>query len=245
MDGTGVNAIREMAERAAGQNVVVEVGNALLSTIPLSRLPKEHAPDEPKTLCVNTLSALIAYVEENRDEFDLSACMVHVVGPQRVDLLSTLQERGVRFCYMRAACTDLARDMLNLRMLEANVMIQSRVADGGHKAQVLKILGGVADESEVKVADDGRTQSVTTRAGVKVTLGDEVGIPNPVMLAPIRTFREIEQPLAPFIFRLERSSSGPIASLHEADGGAWELEAIERIAHYLRENLKVEVSILQ
>ncbi len=60
-------------------------------------------------------------------------------------------------------------------------------------------------------------------------------VPNPVILAPYRTFPEIEQVESKFIFRMQE---GPNAALYEADGGAWKNEAMRRIKEYLVENLK-------
>ena len=62
----------------------------------------------------------------------------------------------------------------------------------------------------------------------------DVVVPNPVTLMPRRTFFEIEQPASPFIFRMQ---SGPTCALFEADGGAWQQEAMQRIAIYLRQKL--------
>lgn len=59
-------------------------------------------------------------------------------------------------------------------------------------------------------------------------------MPNPVYLAPYRTFAEIEQPVSKFVFRME---SGPKAALFEADGGAWKNEAILKIKEYLQKEL--------
>ena len=60
-------------------------------------------------------------------------------------------------------------------------------------------------------------------------------MPNPVELAPYRTFPEVEQPISKFIFRMQE---GPRAALYEADGGAWRNKAILSIKEYLQEELK-------
>jgi hypothetical protein len=61
-----------------------------------------------------------------------------------------------------------------------------------------------------------------------------VKVPNPVVLAPFRTFPEIKQPESKFIFRMQ---SGPRAALYEADGGAWRNEAMSGIKEYLQDML--------
>lgn len=60
---------------------------------------------------------------------------------------------------------------------------------------------------------------------------NDVVVPNPVTLAPYRTFPEIEQPKSKFIFRMQ---SGPTATLFEADGGAWRNEAMKNIKVWLK-----------
>ena len=63
----------------------------------------------------------------------------------------------------------------------------------------------------------------------------DVVVPNPVTLAPYRTFLEVEQPASKFIFRIKE---GGQLALFEADGGAWQHEAILNIKNYLIEQLK-------
>ena len=74
---------------------------------------------------------------------------------------------------------------------------------------------------------------VTIKTGI-ASVG-EAEVPNPVTLAPYRTFPEIEQVESKFIFRMKE---GPLAAIFEADGGAWKNEAMKRIKEYLVENLK-------
>jgi len=96
---------------------------------------------------------------------------------------------------------------------------------------------GVATADEIRMAeDDGVTQTLTAKAGI--TFKDRVQLPSPVTLQPFRTFREVEQPPSPFILRARRSPAGGLElALFEADGGAWKLEALERVKKYLREQL--------
>jgi len=69
-----------------------------------------------------------------------------------------------------------------------------------------------------------------------------IKVPNPVVLAPFRTFREIAQPESKFVFRMQQ---GPRCALFEADGGAWRLEAMKRSKAYLEEELEgLEIPII-
>ncbi|MNW60692.1 hypothetical protein D3C74_386970 [compost metagenome] len=70
----------------------------------------------------------------------------------------------------------------------------------------------------------GMTQSVVAKTGVATV--EDVKVPNPVLLAPYRTFVEVEQPESSFVFRMK---DGPSAALFEADGGAWRNDVIANV----------------
>ena len=87
-------------------------------------------------------------------------------------------------------------------------------------------------DNSVQVDDDGVTQTVSSASGV--VLVKEEKIPNPVTLAPFRTFSEIEQPESSFVLRVnDRGRVG----LFEADGGSWRNTAMLRIKEYLDNHL--------
>ena len=112
-------------------------------------------------------------------------------------------------------------------------MLQSSFADKGDKEVLLQYTGLVRDEAVKTTGDDGISQKVTVKTGV-ASVGEAI-VPNPVILAPYRTFAEIEQPESKFIFRMKE---GPSAAIFVADGGAWKNDAILRIREYLQEQLK-------
>jgi|SRR5579859_1922838 len=67
---------------------------------------------------------------------------------------------------------------------------------------------------------------------------------NLVQLAPYRTFRDIEQPVSTFLFRIQQSGENmPTFALFEADGGAWKIEAVQKIAARLSAGLKDAVVV--
>ena len=64
----------------------------------------------------------------------------------------------------------------------------------------------------------------------------DVIVPNPVCLAPYRTFQEIAQPYSNFVFRMA-DKQVPAFSLIEAEGGVWKNEAVDRIKKYFYSEL--------
>jgi len=76
---------------------------------------------------------------------------------------------------------------------------------------------------------------------------EQRAVPNPVTLLPYRTFNEIAQPPGRFVLRMKSgvaSGQRPAVALFEADGGAWQLEAIRRIRDWLRMNVPEEVAVI-
>lgn len=105
----------------------------------------------------------------------------------------------------------------------------------GDKEALLKVIGNLKTEAVKKHSDDGISQKVEIKQGI--TTVAEAVVPNPVLLAPFRTFPEIDQVPSQFIFRM-RENRGVEMALFEADGGAWEMETIQRIKIYLESQIK-------
>lgn len=214
----------------------VEIGGVEYSTTPLFDA-REKVP-EPDVLTFRSLSGLIDYVESNRDGLDPAELSLHVVGPSRVDLIGTLKGyHNQRFRYAKASAV-LPLDGPGgfnfghfYDLEEANIKIQSQFVDVGDRADVLKLIGRVTDEELHTRVDDGVTQEVTAKSGLSTVERTEV--PNPVWLAPYRTFSEVTQPESPFISRLRKGRNGPEFALFEADGGSWRNDAMQSIADHL------------
>ncbi len=104
---------------------------------------------------------------------------------------------------------------------EFQIMLQSRFADSVNRALVLQLSGSLRSEQTNQIADDGVSQKVTINRGVATA--DDVTVKNPVVLKPLRTFYEVDQPESPFILRFNEDAE---AALFEGDGGAWKLRAV-------------------
>ena len=105
------------------------------------------------------------------------------------------------------------------------------------RALLLKFAGTVESGTLAEYGDDGVTQKATVKTGI-ASKGDAI-VPNPVKLKPYRTFLEVDQPASEFVFRMKQDKyDGVLCALFEADGGAWKMEATERIKKYLESELK-------
>lgn len=219
------------------RNEMVTVGGVEYSTLPLHDL---RTPDPViKTLEVNTLTGLVDYLQKASE---VEAPIIHVVGHDEVVIFTLAEGRFRRREYpIKAKCETVLGKTFNFGQYydseSFNVALQSLFVLTDESESVLRVVGNIKEEAVKETGDDGRTQTVTARAGIARIA--EVDVPNPVTLQPYRTFREIEQPSSPFILRLRSGSGGqkPTCALFEADGGKWKLTAIGRIKDWLAEKL--------
>ncbi|HRT84379.1 MAG TPA: hypothetical protein P5523_07040 [Bacteroidales bacterium] len=119
------------------------------------------------------------------------------------------------------------------------IAMQSCFVQNEDSDRILRIVGNIREEAVKQTGDNGISQMVTAKTGIATV--EEVKVPNPVILAPYRIFREIEQPESKFVFRMQM---GPRCALFEADGGAWRLNAMARIKEWLEielEGLKIPI----
>lgn len=188
-------------------------------------------PPTPNALSASTLTSLVDYIKGNTDL--LGKLIIQVKSPTEVYLMSELKEDKHREDYM--SCNAIVPRIDFGRYIEAemfNVMLQSSFVKNSNVEQLLIVTGRIKDEAVKETGDDGISQSVTVKTGV-ASLGAVI-IPNPVVLAPYRTFPEVTQPESKFIFRMK---SGPTAAIIEADGGAWRNEAMDSIKTFLKAEL--------
>lgn len=216
---------------------IVEVNGHKYSTgnLNLITLP------EPVAVKTTTLTALVDYLKSGFDD-KFGKLIIHVVSPSKVNLLSELRGDKEREIYM--TCEALTPNNIYFdRFMDTeqfNIMLQSSFVSNDDRSLLLKVTGCVKEEAIKQVGDDGVSQAATIKTGVASV--NDVVVPNPVILAPYRTFPEIIQPESRFIFRMQ---SGPRAALYEADGGAWRNKAMSSIKEYLEEALNgVDIDII-
>lgn len=223
-------ALEYLVKLGYEEEVLVETNKGLFSKVPLKRV--EFSKIE--TLQVSNLTSIIDFLKTNIDKI-LEKLLIQVVSPSEVRLLTRINQDRCREEILRA--TAILPDNLRYDSFidteRFNIMLQAGFADKGDKALVLKFTGLIRDEAVKETGDTGVSQKVTIKTGV-ASVG-EAEVPNPVSLAPYRTFPEIEQVESKFIFRMQK---GPKAAIFEADGGAWKNKAMRRIKEFLIENLK-------
>ncbi|MBU3205167.1 hypothetical protein [Clostridium algidicarnis] len=209
---------------------VIELHQGTYSTVNLTRVTEAKA----ETLTVSTLTGLVDYIKSNIDILP-EKLLVQVKSHDEVMLYSPLNSDRGREQYIKAKAI-LPNNVVYDRFSSTeqfNIMLQSSFVDIGDKELLLKYTGLIKDEAVKSTGDDGISQKVTIKTGI-ASVGEAV-VPNPVILAPYRTFPEVKQPQSKFIFRMQE---GPKAAIFEADGGAWRNVAIQWIKTYLESNLQ-------
>ncbi|KAA0956658.1 hypothetical protein FQ085_11745 [Planococcus sp. ANT_H30] len=211
----------------------VEANGHIYSTRNLERLDKESSVDSIK---VRSLTGLLDYI---KSDFDTDRkFMIHVEGPQQVYLYDALNDDGDRRCYVKAHALLPDINFNSYMDIERFIIqTQANFIQNDHTASLLRFVGSISEQDSKETKDNGITQSVVAKTGVATV--EEVNVPNPVLLRPFRTFVEVPQPESSFILRLR---NGPAAALYQADGGAWELNAMHNIEKYLSESLSDEIT---
>ncbi|HJF32799.1 MAG TPA: hypothetical protein K8V56_13635 [Sporosarcina psychrophila] len=211
---------------------IVEANGKKYSTINLTQLDKEQPVDPIR---IRSLSGLVDYVKSNFDH--KRPVMIHVESPIVVNIFDALNDVNDRRSYIQAQALLPSITFERYMSRENfNVMLQACFVKNDDKEKVLKLISSITEENSVTQNDDGISQRVTAKVGVATIA--EANVPNPITLAPFRTFVEVAQPESEFILRLKE---GAQVGIFEADGGAWELNAMARVAEYLETNLAAEI----
>lgn len=190
-----------------------------------------------QALLLSTLTSLVDYVSSGKDR-KYEDLFIHVEDEETVYLRGTLLDDGNReeLVKVKAIIPYFNFDSF-LDAEQLNIQLQSKFVQNEDRDILLKVVGNIQEDNVRTTGDNGMAQAVTIKTGV--ASADDVLVPNPVKLAPYRTFLEVEQPESKFIFRMK---DGPRGAIFEADGGAWRNQAIKNIKDYLSAALESELA---
>lgn len=190
-----------------------------------------------EALKINTLTGLVAYIQ-SEVERSADPLFLQVLDEKTVYLKGSLDVDGSRETLVIASAIvpRFAYDTF-LSIEELNISLQAKFVASDDSRVMLKVIGNIKEENVKETGDNGISQAVTIKTGIASM--DDVKVPNPVALAPYRTFLEVEQPTSNFIFRMK---DGPKGAIFEADGGAWRNDAIANISNFLAATLTNEIT---
>ena len=206
---------------------------------------KEMAPAirSPKTLGLATLTGLRDYLDANIDALEPASLILHVMAPDKVMLRGPLGEPEQDYTRPGYLLADVPGTTFTFGQYQDaetfTIGLMSKFVSSEERNNLIALIASIRESDVRETLDDGVGQEVKTARGV--ALVDRTKVPNPVTLAPYRTFREVAQPPSSFVLRLKTGNERPHAALFEADGGAWQLEAIANVAAWLRANTSVKV----
>lgn len=192
-------------------------------------------PMVPIAVEVHTLSGLVDLI----NALGLAEVFVQVVSPGKVTVSATNADLAEQRAEL-VKCTTI-HDTQPFAFgsfynpEEFAIALQSKfVEDVGDLTGLLRLASNVRQEAVTINDDDGFSQKISASAGVH--LKKEITSKPRLMLAPYRTFPEVEQPVSQFLFRAKGGSPTelPKLALFEADGGKWRVDATENIARFLR-----------
>lgn len=191
----------------------------------------------PEPLRVSSLTGICDYIQCNVDNLDTSKLLFVVNDATNVEVLSNLQKPfQQRFSYIEANHKPVELPIGEWKnSLEFNTLIQATCADGYDKEILLRYIANIKSVGEYGLYDDGKAQQITVKKGISAVENDI--LPNPVTLAPYRTFLEIEQPTSKFILRVKENEGSFWFRLTVGDGGEWQNAAKLSILTYFKENL--------
>lgn len=214
-----------------GNPTLVDVDDRSYSTLKLEPiLDPQILP-----LTIHTLTGIVDYINNCVDiDQVINNTFIHILSPSQLDLYgfaSDTWRQRENFLHVELFTPPPTEAGTWQNHEDFIIQIQSQFVQDEITAQILKIVGNLADETVKNFSDNGITQEVHVKTGLRAI---EEKIPNPVALRPYRTFPEIEQPQSKFVLRMRTQKEKlPQAALFDADGDQWQLVAIQSIKIWL------------
>lgn len=220
----------------------VDIGGKKFTSQPVHEVPAQRLA---KVLKTATLQSIVDYFGAGIDAAGTTdeGFVIHVASPSLVDVLLWLDDDRQRETRLQAVYSGHSFEFgKQYEQGEFITLLRSQFVLTDAREELQRFVGALTDESSLKLEDDGVSQKTVAKTGLTTVARVENNAP--LVLAPFRTFPEIEQPESEFILRLHRRDGDvPRISLHEADNQAWKLEAVNRIAEWIKAQ-EVKVPIL-
>lgn len=207
----------------AGRNYIAQGGNI-----------EEVYPFSQACLSITTLEGLVDYIKCGVD-FDVhkNDLTITIDSRSTVYVFKQLDNRLSRELVVKSEAV-LPRLCLDRSIDSEQFIVEllSNYLETPERNLLIESVSNMSDQQEVKTTDDGISQELTVKKGVRK---EGQVIKNPVMLRPICTFTEVEQPERPFIFRVKDINN---ITLYEGNDTIWINKAKNRIKEYLKEELQ-------
>ena len=227
--------LKELYERIlkSARPETVEIKGQTFSTERLHLIP-----DSPSVnaIEIHSLTGIVDYVKSKFDKD--RKFLIHIKSPSEVVLVDQLDTTHNRrtFVTSEAILPSIPFERFVDRE-KFQIMLQANFVETPHREVVLDIISHIhIDDGGVELKDNGLTQTVTVKQGAATLSAQQ--LPPRVALKPFRSFVEVSQPASEYVFRMNNQGA---CALFEADGGSWQLEAIENIHEYFIRELADQV----
>ena len=230
-----IEKIEDMAQKEYTQ--IFDINGEKYCLGNLKKIEKEFY--SPRNIKLNSLDSLVDIIKIELEKA-YKPLFINVESPTSIKVFSTYHsvENQCERDYLYSAVAELPDIKLNTFLEHADFMIslRSKFVENEDVEYLLNLLSKISDKNSVESEDNGLSQTVQTRKGA--VLVENQTIRPKVMLAPYRTFLEVNQPESEFLVRLKE---GGYIGLFEADGGAWKMHAKVYVQTYLEYALKDEI----
>lgn len=224
MVGTQIAVTTKLAATEA-----IEINGRTYCTKDLRRY---DAADKAEPIKATTLTSLVDYIKESREELR-DRMIIQVVSATKVLLYSgLLAERDRETLFEVNALLPQFEYGREYDQESFLVAMQSCFQKTDDREAVTIMASNIVNTQQGTFSDDGVSQQAIIKTGV--TTKDAAFVPNPVSLIPYRTFLEVPQPASDFVFRISEGRGGaPAFKLVAADGGLWKSQAVDNVKNYL------------
>lgn len=195
---------------------------------------EEIRPFTQGCLNLSTLEGLVDYVKSGVDIAVHQNNLTIVINSRSsVSVYKQLDDRLDRDLVVKSEAV-IPRLTLDRAMASEQFIVElmSNYLETTERNMLIESVSNMSDQEEVKTTDDGISQELVMKKGVRK---EGKTIKNPVMLRPICTFTEVEQPERPFIFRVRDINN---ITLYEGNDTIWINKAKSRIKEYLNQQLQ-------
>lgn len=232
-----VRPIIEVAQEAARPEIH-QVNGLHLTT------KKMHVvePDPPVHLNVETLAGVIEYVKRNPDKAE--DLQVQVRDFRTVFVHGVIQGRYTRTALLSAHIErSIPTDVQNADRETAIVYAMKNFLPGNGSIEddfkrLICLLSSISTEQVIEESDEGATQHIATKSGVKTKFE---AVQNPFNLSIPLTFADIEQPKIPMFLRMAPVSGGVRVSFYFAQRNDWKQKLVDAITAKLRSEIDVPI----
>lgn len=230
-----VKDLERIIKEGIGKEVTVEGRHFLFGAC------TEIRPFKPKfvTIKVSELSGFVDLIKSEYGDMGLRKLFVEVESTKRVVTYSYADQELDRLMPYTCESENKSYAFGRWQTYEDFIIaLRSQFEDTEARNALIELIASVRNVDDNEISDNGISQMASTRKGALVKTGEIKAI---YKLVPYRTFMEVEQASAEYLFRIKQVGQELSFALFAADGNAWEIEQKTIIKRHLQDCLADEI----